>query len=420
MADFRSFKLLPGIHDAIDDKGYKYPTIIQERTIPILLAGHDLLGIAQTGTGKTASFSLPLIDRVARIEDDLMPNQIHALILAPTRELATQIHDNILSYSKDIEISSTVIMGGVRKENQIEIMKDGIDIVVATPGRLMDLMGGGYIKLDRLEVFILDEADMMLDMGFHEDVTTISTMLPSERQTVLFSATMPREIEILAKSLLKNPKKIEAARESSTIEKIDQSIYYTLEDNKIPLLLHLLENESLERVLVFCKAKYSVAAITEALSENNIGNCEIHSNRTQTERNKAIEDFKSGDVRVLVATDIASRGIDIDGVTHVINFNMPEDSTFYVHRIGRTARAGREGVAISFCAERDLSLLRNVKKLIKIDIPEVLDHPFHHYYAPLPSKGKHKDSSSSIRKSKRKRPSQAKRAAKKKFLANLK
>ena len=333
MADFRALNLLPGILDAIDSKGYKYPTVIQERTIPVLLSGADLLGIAQTGTGKTASFSLPLIDRIARIDDDLMPNQIHALILAPTRELATQIHNNILSYSTNLDITSMVVMGGVRKERQIDAMSSGVDIVVATPGRLMDLMGGGYINLDRLEVFILDEADMMLDMGFYEDVTTITSILPKDRQTVLFSATMPKEIEALSNVLLNNPVKIEAAKQSSTTDKVAQSVYYTLEDNKLSLLLSLLEESSFERVLVFCKAKYSVAAIVESLSANGISNGEIHSNRTQTERNKAIEDFTNGDIRVLVATDIASRGIDIDGVTHVINFNMPEDATFYLSLI---------------------------------------------------------------------------------------
>jgi len=418
VAKFNSFNLLPTIIEALDDKGYEYPTIIQEKTIPILLKGHDLLGIAQTGTGKTASFSLPLIDRIARITNDLMPNQIHALVLAPTRELATQIHNNIISYSKGLDITSAVIMGGVRKENQIELLKSGIDIIVATPGRLMDLMAGGHILLPQLEVFVLDEADMMLDMGFYEDVKTIASRLPSNRQTVMFSATMPKEIEALAKTILNKPQKVESARESSTIEKIEQSVYYTLEDNKLPLLLHLLKDEAIERVLVFCKAKYSVASIVETLTENGISNGEIHSNRSQNERNQAIKDFTEGAVRVLVATDIASRGIDVEGVTHVINFNMPEDATFYVHRIGRTARAGRSGCAISFCAERDIALLRNVKKLIKVEIPEVLDHPFHHTYAALPKNGNHKASSSSMRK--RKRPSQAKKEAKKKFVASLK
>ena len=419
MADFSALKLLPEILESITKKGYEYPTVIQERTIPVLLKGHDVLGIAQTGTGKTASFSLPLIDRLARKRIELEPNCCRALVLAPTRELATQIHQNIISYSESTEVTSTIIMGGVRKENQIQTMGSGVDIIVATPGRCMDLMSDEFIKLDQVEVFILDEADMMLDMGFYKDVETISNLLPESRQTVLFSATMPKEIEVLAKSILVKPIKIAAAPQSSTIDKIEQSVYFTLEDDKIPLLLNLLEDQSIERVLVFCKAKYAVASIVEALNANDITTGEIHSNRTQTERNNAIKDFTQGDIRVLVATDIASRGIDVDGVTHVINYNMPEDATFYVHRIGRTARAGRDGTAISFCAERDLALLRNVQKLIQIEIPKVMDHPFHFEYPPLKSKGQHKASSSSIRKSNRKRPSQAKKASKKKMYAKL-
>jgi len=291
MADFSALKLLPEIVESITAKGYKYPTIIQERTIPVLLKGHDLLGIAQTGTGKTASFSLPLIDRLLRKKVTTKPNHCRALVLAPTRELATQIHKNIVSYSNKTELTSTLIMGGVRKERQIEFMTGGVDVIVATPGRLLDLMGSEDILLSQVEVFILDEADMMLDMGFYQDVQTVSDLLPAERQTVLFSATMPKVIEKLAKSILNKPIKIAAAPQSSTIDKINQSIYYTLEDNKTPLLLNILDDESVERVLVFCKAKYSVAGIVEALTENGITTGEIHSNRTQTERNQAIADF---------------------------------------------------------------------------------------------------------------------------------
>ena len=318
MADFSALKLLPPILESITAKGYQYPTIIQERTIPVLLKGHDVLGIAQTGTGKTASFSLPLIDRLSRKKVELNPNSCRALVLAPTRELATQIYKNILSYSNNTDLTTAIIMGGVRKENQIEQMKPGVDIIVATPGRFMDLMGSEDILLDQLEVFILDEADMMLDMGFFEDVKTISTIAPVTRQTVLFSATMPPEIETLAKSILRKPIKIAATPQSSTIDKIKQSVYFTLEDNKMPLLLKLLEDNSIEKVLVFCKAKYSVANIVEELNLHEISTGEIHSNRTQTERNQAIADFTEGNIRVLVATDIASRGIDIEGVTHVI------------------------------------------------------------------------------------------------------
>jgi ATP-dependent RNA helicase RhlE len=418
MADFKAFNLLPSIVELVEAKGYKYPTPVQERTIPVLMSGKDLLGIAQTGTGKTASFSLPLIDRLAKNKKELKPNHIQALIMAPTRELATQIYNNVLSYSKDIDVSAAVIIGGVRKSNQIEMMAEaGVDIVVATPGRFMDLMGGGHILLDEVEVFVLDEADMMLDMGFFEDVELIASKLPETKQTVLFSATMPKEIETLANSILDNPARIETAPESTPIDKINQSVYFVEEEDKLPLLLCLLEDKCVERVLVFCKAKYAVADIVAALTSSGITNDEIHSNRTQTERNKAMQDFTEGNVRVLVATDIASRGLDVKNVTHVINYNMPEDATFYVHRIGRTARAGKEGSAISICAKRDLAFLRNVQNLIKMDIPKVLDQPFHYEHPPLPNRGKKRTFSKTLRQ--RKRPSQAKRAAKNKFLESL-
>ncbi len=419
MADFNELKLLPSILESITAKGYEKPTLIQERAIPVILKGHDVLGIAQTGTGKTASFSLPLLDRLLRKKITVGANQCRAVILAPTRELAKQIHKNIISYSSNTDITSAIIMGGVRKAYQIEAMETGVDIIVATPGRFMDLMGSDDILLNLVEVFILDEADMMLDMGFYQDVRTINSLLPEATQAIMFSATMPKLIEKLAKSILNKPIKVAVSPESTTIDTIDQSVYFTLEDDKIPLLLSLLEDKSIKRVLVFCKAKYSVSSIVEALRFKKITTGEIHSNRTQTERNEAIHDFTEGNIRVLVATDLASRGIDIDDVSHVINFNMPEDATFYVHRIGRTARAGRTGTAISFCAERDLSLLRNVKKLIGIDIPEVINQPYHHHYAPLRKKGCHQISSANRRKQERKRPSQAKRESKKKLLDKL-
>ncbi len=417
MSDFKSLNLLPSILTEIERKGYINPTTIQSKSIPVLLKGSDLLGIAQTGTGKTASFSLPIIDRLGRLSTRPEPLQVRALILAPTRELATQIHKNICSYSKGLKINSAIIIGGVRKENQIEELKDGMDIVVSTPGRLMDLMGGGHIRFDELEVFVLDEADMMLDFGFYEDVKTISSKLPKERQTALFSATMPRQIEELAKKLLNNPVKVQSAPQSSTISKIEQLVYFVEENDKLALLQMLLADESIQRVLVFCKAKYGVINVVEDLAKNGISHGEIHSNRTQTQRDEAIAEFSEGKIRVLVATDIAARGIDVLDVTHVINFNLPDDATYYVHRIGRTARAGKDGVAISLCGERDLALLRNVQRQIKKDIPTILDHPFHKEFPPLKVKKKRVGSSASFRE--RKRPSQAKRRAKKKFLENL-
>lgn len=403
MSDFKSLNLLPSILNEIVRKGYLRPTPIQAKSIPVLMQGQDLLGIAQTGTGKTASFSLPIIDRLGRLEDRPAPKQIRALILAPTRELATQIHKNISSYSQGLQVKSAIVIGGVRKENQIEELKEGVDIVVATPGRLLDLMNEEYIKFDELKFFVLDEADMMLDFGFLEDVKKISSRLPKKKQTAFFSATMPRPIEELAQKLLINPAKVESTPESSTVEKIEQLVYFVDESDKLSLLLMLLEDQKLERVLIFCKAKYAVINIVEALSKSDISHVEIHSNRTQTQRDQAMADFREGKCRVLVATDIAARGIDVLDVGHVINFNLPDDPSYYVHRIGRTARAGKEGIAISFCSEKELVLLRNVQKVIKKTISIERQHPFHKEYSiPKPTANK------------RKRPTQAKRRARKK------
>ncbi|WP_412469796.1 MULTISPECIES: DEAD/DEAH box helicase [unclassified Halobacteriovorax] len=380
MVDFNSFKLSKCIQDALVDIGHVKPTPIQEKSIPTLLEGRDLLGIAQTGTGKTAAFSLPMIEKFMTCEVQLMPNHCRAIILAPTRELVTQINESILSFSKNGDVRSTVIMGGVSSAPQIVALNEGVDIVVATPGRFIDLMEQGFIKLSQVETFVLDEADMMLDMGFYEGVVDIASRLPSIHQTVLFSATMPKEIETLANQILNKPVKVEVAAQSSTVDKIEQSVYFTLAENKNYLLLSLLEDKTKSRIIIFCKAKYAVSEVVELLARSDVSVGEIHSNLTQGQRNKAIEDFTSGAIRVLVATDIASRGIDINDVDLVINYNMPEDATYYVHRIGRTARAGREGVALSLCSEKDLPFLRNVQKLIGKNISQVLDHPFHHDY----------------------------------------
>lgn len=374
----------------LETLNYVKPTPIQEKSIPALLEGRDLLGIAQTGTGKTASFSLPIIDRFLRTKVDVAANHCRAVILAPTRELATQINESIISFTKGSEIRSAVIMGGVSKDPQIITMSGGVDIVVATPGRFLDLMSDRYIKLSQVETFILDEADMMLDMGFYEGVCEIAKAIPSNHQTILFSATMPKTIEKLAHEILNDPIKAAVAAESSTVDQVKQAVYFTLAETKNYLLLNLLEDMSKERIIIFCKAKYAVAEIVDLLKRSEINVGEIHSNLTQGQRNKAIEDFTNGDIRVLVATDIASRGIDIDDVDMVINYNMPEDATYYVHRIGRTARAGREGLALSLCSEKDLPLLRNVQKLIGKRIEVIKDQPFHHEYPPPKSKSKSK------------------------------
>ncbi len=375
----------------LESLNYKTPTPIQEKSIPPLIEGRDLLGIAQTGTGKTASFSLPIIDRFLRNKDkvEVLPNHCRAVILAPTRELASQINESIISYAKGSEITSIVIMGGVSKDPQILSMNKGVDIVVATPGRFLDLMSEDFIELGQVEVFVLDEADMMLDMGFYNGVCEIANNISRKHQTILFSATMPEAIEKLAHEILKNPLKVEVAAQSSTVDQVKQAVYFTLAETKNYLLLNLLsEFQNSKRIIIFCKAKYAVAEIVELLKRSEISVGEIHSNLTQGQRNKAIEDFTNGDMRVLVATDIASRGIDIDDVDMVINYNMPEDATYYVHRIGRTARAGREGIALSLCSEKDLPLLRNIQKLIGKKIEVVKDHPFHHEYPPPKAKSK--------------------------------
>ncbi|EPZ51955.1 DEAD/DEAH box helicase [Bacteriovorax sp. BAL6_X] len=388
MTCFRSLNLSASTLNALEKIGFKVATPIQEKSIPALLEGRDLLGIAQTGTGKTAAFSLPIIERLNKNRKEIAPNHCRAIILAPTRELATQINDSVVSFAKGTKITSVLIIGGVSNEPQKKSMSLGADIVIATPGRFIDLMNDGIIKVSHAEFFVLDEADMMLDMGFYEGVNDIANKAPDSRQTILLSATMPKQIEKLANSILKNPIKVEITPESSTVDKIKQSVYFTLAENKNFLLLSLLEDQTNSRILIFCKAKYAVAEIVELLNRSEVSVGEIHSNLTQGQRNQSIEDFTNGKIRVLVATDIASRGIDIDAVDMVINYNMPEDATYYVHRIGRTARAQREGSALSLCSEKDLPFLRNVEKLIGLKISRVTDHPFHHDYPVSKPKSK--------------------------------
>lgn len=388
MTSFSNLNLSSSTLEALSSLGYKAATPIQEKSIPLLLEGRDLLGIAQTGTGKTAAFSVPIIERFIKNKKMVAPNHCRAIILAPTRELATQINDSIIAFAKGTHISSALIIGGVSKGPQIISMNSGVDIVIASPGRFIDLMNDGFIEVSKAEFFVLDEADMMLDMGFYEGVNDIAKKISISRQTVLLSATMPKQIETLADAILRDPVKVEITPESSTVEKIRQSVYFTLAENKNYLLLSLLEDKSKSRILIFCKAKYAVAEIVELLNRSEVNVGEIHSNLTQGQRNKAIEDFTNGHIRVLVATDIASRGIDIDDVDMVINYNMPEDATYYVHRIGRTARANREGVALSLCSEKDLPFLRNIEKLIGVKITRVLDHPFHYDYPASKPKSK--------------------------------
>lgn len=377
MTDFDSLKLIPTITKNVKDKGYTKPTPIQAKAIPPLVAGHDLLGIAQTGTGKTAAFSLPILNRLGRNRVKIKKNQARVLILTPTRELASQIVLNITEYGKGLNLSSAVICGGVGKQPQINKMKKGVDILVATPGRLLDLMSDGYIKYDQLEVFVLDEADRMLDMGFFNDVKRVIAKLPKSKQTLLFSATMPADIAKLATSILVKPTKVEVTPQATTVEKIEQKIYKVERSNKSSLLESILEDKSITSVLVFSRTKHGADRIVKKLDKAGILAAAIHGNKSQGARERALGSFRAGKIRVLVATDIAARGIDIPQVSHVINFNIPEDAENYVHRIGRTGRAGRTGISISFCDATELKLLKSVEKFIKQKIPLDTSHPFH-------------------------------------------
>lgn len=377
MLSFESLDLHPSIKEALKNKGYEIPTPIQAQAIPHLLEGRDLLGIAQTGTGKTAAFSLPIINRLVKNKIKTRPARVRALILTPTRELAAQIDDNIKTYSKDLKIFSAVIFGGVGHRQQIMNMGKGVDILVATPGRLLDLMDDGHVLFDQLEVFVLDEADRMLDMGFIHDVKKIISKLPKVRQTLLFSATMPNDIASLANALLKEPVRVEVTPESTTVEKIDQRLLLVDRSNKSLLLASLLKDRSITSVLVFTRTKHGANRVVKNLETVSIASAAIHGNKSQSAREKALGDFRAQKIRVLVATDIAARGIDVSHVSHVINYDLPDDPKSYVHRIGRTARAGREGIAISFCDETEKGLLKDIEKSINSKIPVDTNHAYH-------------------------------------------
>jgi ATP-dependent RNA helicase RhlE len=376
MLNFSDLNLHLSILSALEKKGYKHPTPIQEKAIPHLLEGKDLLGIAQTGTGKTAAFSLPILNHLAKNRIKARPARMRVLILTPTRELASQIFDNINTYGKEFNFHNALIFGGVGERPQIMSMGRGVDVLIATPGRLLDLMDQGHIRFEQLEIFVLDEADRMLDMGFIHDVKKIISKLPPKRQTLLFSATMPASIAQLAASILKNPQRVEVTPQSTTVERIDQKINFVAKGNKPALLKEILKDKSAKSVLVFSRTKHGANKIVAHLEKVQITSAAIHGNKSQGAREKALENFRSGRIRVLVATDIASRGIDVPGVSHVINYDIPNEPEAYVHRIGRTARAGREGIAISFCDETERGLLKAIEKLIKRRIAVDGDHSF--------------------------------------------
>lgn len=373
---FNDLGLIEPILKALQTEGYTHPTPIQEQAIPHLIKGRDLLGCAQTGTGKTAAFAIPILQTLHAKGPQGARRKIKTLILTPTRELAIQIGESFAAYGRNLQLKHTVIFGGVGQKPQTDALHSGVDIVVATPGRLLDLMQQGYVHLNDLEIFVLDEADRMLDMGFIHDVKKVIAKLPQKRQTLFFSATMPPEIAKLANSILTDPVKVEVAPVSSTAETIDQRIFFVDRTDKNKLLLHLLEGDTIREALVFSRTKHGANKIAKVLTQAGFAAEAIHGNKSQTARQNALKGFKEGKLRALVATDIAARGIDIDGLTHVINFDLPNVPETYVHRIGRTGRAGASGKALSFCDHEEKEYLRDITRLIKRDIPVVNDHPY--------------------------------------------
>lgn len=410
MTSFSDFNLLPEILKALETKGYKKPTPIQAQSIEPLLKGQDLLGIAQTGTGKTAAFSLPLIHNLAKKKVKVKPTRMRCLIMTPTRELALQIEENVKAYSKGLGLKSCVIFGGVGTGPQIKNLVKGQDIVIATPGRLLDHMGEGRVNFEQLEVFILDEADRMLDMGFFRDVNRVIEKLPKEKQTLLFSATMPKDIESLAKKLLKNPKKVEVTPESTTVEKINQQLNLVDRTHKPKLLVEILNDKTknIKNMIVFTRTKHGANRVCKHLETAGIRAAAIHGNKSQGARERALKGLKNGQVQVLVATDIAARGIDVPNLTHVINYDLPDDPKAYVHRIGRTGRAGKKGMAISFCDPNETSLRRDIEKSIKMKIPVDESHPYHGIAPEFsPQKGKLQNPNNKKRRPQNKRRGQA-------------
>ena len=371
---FTKLDIIQPILSALSTEGYTTPTPIQQQSIPIILDRKDLLGCAQTGTGKTAAFAIPILQILYTQKH--VAKGVSVLILTPTRELAIQIGESFEAYGRHTKISHTVIFGGVSQMHQVNALKRGVDILIATPGRLLDLMDQGFIDLRHLEIFVLDEADRMLDMGFIHDVKKVITKLPAKRQTLFFSATMPYEIQSLADSLLTNPEKVEITPPATTVEAIDQSLYYVNKGDKPALLLYLLKNPAIVTALVFTRTKHGADKVVKILQKENITAAAIHGNKSQNARQLALNNFKDGKLRVLVATDIAARGIDIDELTHVFNFELPNVPETYVHRIGRTGRAGNTGIAISFCDIEERGELKDIIKVIGKQIPVVSEHPF--------------------------------------------
>jgi len=374
---FKDLKLEPPILKALEKQGYTQPTPIQEQAIPILLKGNDLLGVAQTGTGKTAAFGIPILNHLLK---ENSPGQgrrkIKALVVTPTRELAIQIGENFTAYSQFTHLRNTVIFGGVKQSKQVDSLKQGVDILVATPGRLLDLINQGYIVFSNLKYVVLDEADQMLDMGFIHDVKKIIAKLPANRQSLFFSATMPKTIVELSQRMLGDFERVTIKPEQATAEKVKQGVYFVSKNNKANLLIHLLIERPKDSVLVFSRTKHGANKIVKTLDKAKIKSAAIHGNKSQAQRQKALGEFKDGSLKVLIATDIAARGIDVDDLALVINFDLPNVSETYVHRIGRTGRASASGIALSFCMGDERPYLKDIEKLIKQQVPRMGEHPF--------------------------------------------
>lgn len=372
---FDELQLIEPLLRAVNAEGYTEPSSIQEQAIPHLLAGRDLLGCAQTGTGKTAAFALPILQHLVTQKPQNGP-AVRVLVLAPTRELASQLGESFERYGQYTKTRQVTIFGGVPQRPQVDRMRRGADILVATPGRLLDLMNQGYIRLDRLEILVLDEADRMLDMGFIHDVRRIIAAVPAKRQTLMFSATMGNDVEALVASILRDPVRVAVTPVASTVETIQQSVFFVEKSDKPALLEHLLRDSAIQKLLVFTRTKHGANKVVEKLARSSVLAEAIHGNKSQSARNRALANFKGGRTRVLVATDIAARGIDIDEVTHVINYDLPNEPESYVHRIGRTGRAGASGIAYSFCDAEERAYLKDIERLIRLQIPKAANHPF--------------------------------------------
>ncbi len=373
---FHLLNLTDPILRSLKKEGYTNPTPIQSQAIPIALKGTDILGCAQTGTGKTAAFAIPILENLAKTAGNHHNKKIRSLIVTPTRELAIQIDESFKNYGQYTNLKSAVIFGGVGQNSQVKELKRGVDILTATPGRLLDLINQGYISLADIEIFVLDEADRMLDMGFIHDVKKLLAALPENRQTLFFSATMPPDIVNLSKSILRNPVKVEVTPESSTVDTISQGLYYVDKGNKKNLLIDVLQDDSIKSALVFTRTKHGANKVVKLLNDQNIHAEAIHGNKSQTARQRALSNFKKNTTRVLVATDIAARGIDVDELQYVINYEVPNIPETYVHRIGRTGRAGSNGTAISFCDAQEKAYWRDIEKLIGINVPVIDEHDF--------------------------------------------